>query len=368
MQSRIPLSETNIVCDFDIQTSSIDKKPLKDFEFVIEDYLKNDKKVVALNSGTSAIHLALILSGVTVGDEVLCQSFTYIATVNPIIYQNAKPIFIDSEKDTWNMCPKHLESAIIDRISKGKKPKAIIIVHLYGMPAKMEEIVHISKKYNITLIEDAAEALGSEYNGRKCGTIGDFGILSFNNNKILSTLGGGALICNSEKEKELAFFYATQSKEKSIYFDHKKTGYNYRMNTLAAVLGINQFKYLKENIKKRRDINDFYTSYFINSKDVKTLTEKSNKYFSNQWLSCIELKCDDAEFKIERIRKSLDTNNIESRFLWKPMHLQPIFKDKPYYGANVSEKLFRSGLCLPSGSNLNNNVLNKISSIIHKLL
>ena len=368
MHSRIPLSDTNIDCDFNIQISSIDKKPIKDFEIVLENYLKNDKKVVALNSGTSAVHLALILSGVTKEDEVLCQTFTYIATVNPIIYQNAKPIFIDSEKDTWNMCPKHLESAIIDRISKGKKPKAIIIVHLYGMPAKMEEIVHISKKYNITLIEDAAEALGSEYNGRKCGTIGDFGILSFNNNKILSTLGGGALICSSEKEKELAIFYATQSKEKSIYFDHKKTGYNYRMNTLAAFLGGEQFKFLKENIKKRREINNFYTSFFKEKKEVKTLTEKSNIYFSNHWLSCIELNCDDAELKKESIRNSLEKKNIESRFLWKPMHLQPIFKNAPYYGENVSEKLFKNGLCLPSGSSLNNYVLNKISSIVHKLL
>ncbi|MCL7754801.1 aminotransferase class I/II-fold pyridoxal phosphate-dependent enzyme [Polaribacter sp. Z022] len=368
MQAKIPLSDSTIHLDLKTEISSISKDSIHAFEEVLENYFQADKKIVALNSGTSAIHLALILSGITKGDEVLCQSFTYVATVNPVIYQNATPIFIDSEKETWNMCPIHLEEAIKDRILKGKKPKAIIVVHLYGMPAQMDQIVKISKKYKITLIEDAAEALGSEYKGKKCGTFGDFGIISFNNNKIISTLGGGALICNTEKEKNKAIFYASQSKEKALHYEHKELGYNYRMNTVAAIIGLEQMLLLNENKKRRRAINNYYNHFFKKYNDINVLTEKSNDYSSNHWLSCIKIIGKSAKEKKEKIMLCLENNNIETRSLWKPMHLQPVFKGTPYYGNDISENLFNFGLCLPSGSNLKNDVLKIITSSIHKLL
>lgn len=367
MQAKIPLSDSTIHLDLKTEISSISKDSIHAFEEVLENYFQADKKIVALNSGTSAIHLALILSGITKGDEVLCQSFTYVATVNPVIYQNATPIFIDSEKETWNMCPIHLEEAIKDRISKGKKPKAIIIVHSYGMPAKMDEIVSISKKYQITLIEDAAEALGSEYKGKKCGTFGDFGIISFNNNKVISTLGGGALICNSEKVKKKAIFYATQAKEKSKHYEHKVIGYNYRMNAFAAVIGVSQMKNLQVNINKRRAINQFYSAFFIEKKEIKMLTEENSNLYSNHWLSCIKINgVDNMKIK-QKIILALENKNIESRALWKPMHLQPVFKNLPYYGKRNAEDLFKIGVCLPSGSNLKIDGLKRIISIIDEI-
>ena len=368
MLNKIPLSESIISIDLKTTFSSIDIGVVAEFEKSLEAYYEGKKSVLALNSGTSAIHLALILSGVAEGDEVLCQSLTYVATINPIIYQNATPVFIDSENDTWNMCPIQLERAIKDRILKGKKPKAIIFVHLYGMPAKIEEIVRISRKYNIPLIEDAAEALGATYKGRKCGSFGDFAILSFNNNKIVSTLGGGALICNTTKEKEKAFFYATQAKEKESHYEHTKIGYNYRMNSLGALIGITQLKELKNYIRKRRTINDFYKAYFINFKEVYFLKEPSSDFVSNHWLSCILIKVKDVETKKLKLLTFLKNNHIEARFLWKPMHLQPVFKDFPFYGAEVAENLFLHGLCLPSGSTLNKNDLIRISECIKKFL
>lgn len=367
MQAKIPLSDSTINLDVTTQVSSISKDSIYNFEEVLELYFHGEKKVVALNSGTSAIHLALILSGVTKGDEVLCQSFTYVASVNPVVYQNATPIFIDSEKDTWNMCPIHLEEAIKDRISKGKKPKAIIIVHSYGMPAKMDEIVTISKKYQITLIEDAAEALGSEYKGKKCGTFGDFGIISFNNNKVISTLGGGALICNSEKVKKRAIFYATQAKEKFKHYEHKVIGYNYRMNAFAAVIGVSQMNNLQVNIKKRREINQFYSAFFNEKKEIKMLTEENTNFFSNHWLSCININGTAFKKTKGKIILELQNKNIESRALWKPMHLQPVFKNLPYYGKSIAEDLFKSGVCLPSGSNLKKDDLKRIISTIDEI-
>ena len=368
MQHKIPLSESHIDIDLKTSFSSIDIDVVAEFEKSLEKYYDYKKSVLAVNSGTSAIHLALILSGVAKGDEVLCQSLTYVATINPIIYQNATPIFIDSEQDTWNMCPIQLERAIKDRILKGKKPKAIIFVHLYGMPAKIDEIIAISRKYNIILIEDAAEALGAEYKGKKCGTFGDFGILSFNNNKIVSTLGGGALICNTEIEKEKAFFHATQAKENERHYEHKVIGYNYRMNSLGALIGITQLKNLKAYLKKRRIINDFYKESFKNFSGVFFLKEHSASIVSNHWLSCILLEVEEVAVTKHKLLDVLKKNNIEIRFLWKPMHLQPVFKEYPYYGGEIAENLFQKGICLPSGSTLLKNDFIRISECIKKFL
>ena len=350
------------------ERSFFSSKNIGAFESKIESYLGDNKSVVALNSGTSAIHLALILSKVTVGDIVLCQSSTFSATANPIIYQRAKPIFIDSEKDTWNICPEYLEKTIKKYIAKGKKPKAIIVVHLYGMPAKIEIIKAIAEKYKIILIEDAAEALGSIYKGQKCGTFGDFGILSFNENKIITTSGGGALICKNREDKQKAIFFATQAREKSPHYQHSHIGYNYRMSNILAGIGRIQMEVLEEYISLRRINNQFYQDLFKNIDGVEVLVEPSEDYFSNHWLSCILIDEKKTKFSREDLRLKLLKDNIESRPLWKPMHLQPVFKKCKYYGSNVSEKLFNKGLCLPSGSDLTKVDLQRISMSINKLL
>lgn len=368
MSIKIPLSESTIAIDLKTAFSSVSSAFVEEFEESLEQFYHKEKSIVALNSGTSAIHLALILSGVKEGDEVLCQSLTYVATVNPIRYQKATPVFIDSEKDTWNMCPVQLECAIKDRILKGKKPKAIIFVNLYGMPAKIDEIVSIAKKYHIILIEDAAEALGAEYKGQKCGTFGDFGILSFNNNKIISTLGGGALICKTAQDKQKAIFYATQAKENEIHYEHKEVGYNYRMNSFGAIIGINQLKMLQEYLKRKIEINNFYRDFFINFTNVTILKNYSVDYFSNHWLSCILIEELEGSFGKQKLMLWLKKNNIESRLIWKPMHLQPVFKDYPYYGAKIAENIFKKGLCLPSGTNINKEGLQRITFLINKLM
>lgn len=364
MSNKIFLSKNKLTFNFfpDIDVEN----DITNFESSIKLFLKESINVICLNSGSSAIHLALILSGVEQGDEVLCQSFTYIATINPIIYQNATPIFIDSEEDTWNMCPVQLELAIRDRISKGTKPKAIIFVHLYGMPAKIDEIIKISRKYNITLIEDAAEAFGSIYKGRKCGTFGDFGILSFNNNKIITTFGGGALICGNQKEK--ALFLATQAKDMAPHYQHSQVGYNYRINGIAAAVGVSQMKELNKNVVNRRKNMQFYESLFKDVVGVSVFKEPTIDYFSNHWLSCIIINEKEAGFSSEDLRLQLLEDNIESRPFWKPMHLQPVFKDYPFYGNQISENLFKNGLCLPSSSNLSKTDLERIISSIKKLL
>ncbi|WP_299061929.1 aminotransferase class I/II-fold pyridoxal phosphate-dependent enzyme [uncultured Polaribacter sp.] len=368
MPHKIHLSTSEISLKFPFKISTKNTNSILNFEEKLERYYGTDKKIVALNSGTSAIHLALILSGVKKGDEVLCQSFTYVATVNPIQYQNATPIFVDSELDTWNMCPVYLEKAIKDRISKGKKPKAIIFVHIYGMPAKVDEIVSVAKKYNIALIEDAAEALGSEYKGKKCGSFGDFGILSFNNNKIISTFGGGALICNTKIDKQQAIFLATQAKDKSTHYEHSKLGYNYRLSPLLAELGCYQLDTLDQNIAFRRKNNQFYQNLFKHRNQVLLFKEPSKSYFSNHWLNCILFsECNNDFFK-EELKVQLDKDKIEYRTLWKPMHLQPLFKKHPFYGARKSEYLFKNGLCLPSGSNLKKNDFIRIKDSINKIL
>ena len=334
------------------------------FEQGLEEYIKGGTEVACLSSGTAAIHLALILADVQLNDEVICQTFTFSASANPITYLGAKPIFIDSEKDTWNICPVMLEEAIIDRIAKGKKPKAIIVVDLYGMPAKMDEITKIANAYEITLIEDCAEALGSTYKGQKCGTFGDFGILSFNGNKIITTSGGGALVCKSEDDKQKAIFLATQAKDDAPHFQHSEIGYNYRMSNILAGIGRGQMEVLDAHIGLRRDMNLFYKNIFKNVEGITVFEEPNNDYYSNHWLSCILIDPGITGFTSQEMRLQLEKDNIESRPLWKPMHLQPVFKEYDYYGGNVSETLFNKGLCLPSGSNLTKEDRIRIKEVI----
>ena len=325
------------------------------FEGQLEAYLAEDCHVAALSSGTAAIHLALILLGVQAGDEVICQSKTFSASANPIVYQGATPIFVDSETDTWNMSPELLEEAIKDRIQKGKKPKAIIPVHLYGMPYKANEIHAIAKQYDIPVLEDSAESLGSTYHGQKCGTFGDIAILSFNGNKIITTSGGGALVAKTEAVKNKAVFLSTQARDKSPAYLHSHIGYNYRMSNVVAGIGRGQMMTLDSHVAKRRSNFDHYKAYL--PADKVTFLEEPNGSFSNRWLSCI---LTDSYETREGLRLHLEADNIESRPLWKPMHQQPIFKDAPRYINGISDELFEKGLCLPSGSNLSDNELNRI--------
>ena len=321
------------------------------FENDLEAYLGNDSFVGALSSGTAAIHLALILSGVSAGDEVICQSFTFSASANPIRYLGAIPIFVDSERETWNMCPETLEQAIKDRISKGKKPKAIIAVHLYGMPFQADKIRAVAQQYEIPIIEDSAEALGSTYNGQKCGTFGDIGILSFNGNKIITTSGGGAIVTKTQQLKEKAVFLATQARDNAPHYQHSEIGYNYRLSNICAGIGRGQMEVLDKHINLRREMHDFYADYFSKNEAVKVFSEPNDNYYSNHWLSAITMASDNGK-SVEGLRLALEAKNIESRPLWKPMHLQPVFSDFPSYGTGVSQALFETGLCLPSGSNL----------------
>ncbi|UOU96717.1 DegT/DnrJ/EryC1/StrS family aminotransferase [Chryseobacterium daecheongense] len=334
------------------------------FEQDLEKFLHDDVKVAALSAGTAALHLALIECGVEHGDEVICQSMTFSASANPIAYQGAIPVFIDSEKDTWNMCPIALQKAIEDRISKGKKPKAIIVVHLYGMPAKMDEISSIATKYEIPLIEDAAEALGSKYKGKSCGTFGRFGILSFNGNKIITTSGGGALVCHTQEDKNKAVFLSTQARDNAPHYQHSHIGYNYRMSNITAGIGRGQMEVLNERVKARRNMHNFYVDLFKDIEGVGVFSEPSNEFYSNHWLSAITIDPVQTGKTREDLRLTFLEENIESRPLWKPMHLQPIFSEAPYYGEKVAEDLFENGLCLPSGSNLTDEDRNRITKVI----
>lgn len=336
---------------------------VNDFEEVLESYLGTESYVAALNSGTSAIHLALVLLGVERGDEVICQSLTFSASANPILYQGAIPVFVDSEPETWNICPEQLEIAICDRIKKGKKPKAIIAVHLYGSPYKADEVHAIAEQYEIPIIEDSAEALGSSYNEKKCGTFGTFGVLSFNGNKIITTSGGGALISKSKESKEKAIFYATQSKDQTVHYQHSEIGYNYRMSNICAGVGLGQMKILDKNISSRREMNHFYKETFKDIKEIEVFQTVNNKSFSNYWLSTILVK-ENRSINRESLRLAFETANIECRPIWKPMHLQPVFSDYPYYGGNVAENLFERGLCLPSGSSLTKEEKDRIKEVI----
>ncbi len=319
----------------------------------LESYLNQNVFVGALSSGTAAIHLGLILLGVKAGDEVICQSMTFSASANPILYQGATPVFIDSESDTWNMCPEALEEAIIDRIAKGRKPKAIIAVHLYGMPFKVEAILAVANRYEIPVLEDSAEALGSSYKDQKCGTFGSIGVLSFNGNKIITTSGGGAIVTNTEELKEKAVFFATQSRDQAPHYQHSEIGYNYRMSNICAGIGRGQMEVLDSHVALRREMNQFYVDYFKQIDGVTVFSEPSTDFYSNHWLSAIMMFPDKLNGKTrEDLRMALEKDNIESRPLWKPMHLQPVFQKYPYYGGLVAEHLFEDGLCLPSGSNL----------------
>jgi dTDP-4-amino-4,6-dideoxygalactose transaminase len=337
------------------------------FEQDIEKYLGNDAFVGALSSGTAAIHLALIILGVEAGDEVVCQSFTFSASANPIRYQRATPVFVDSEPETWNMSPQALEEALKDRISKGKKPKAIIAVHLYGMPFKADEIRSIAQKYDIPVIEDSAEALGSTYKGQKCGTFGDIGILSFNGNKIITTSGGGAIVTKTEEQKNKAIFLATQARDQAAHYQHSEVGYNYRLSNICAGIGRGQMQVLDKHISLRRKRHDFYYEFFAKIEAVTILHEPTSEYFSNHWLTAIVIDPALNNGKTrEDLRIALEEENIESRPLWKPMHLQPIFAQYPYYGGAVAEKLFENGLCLPSGSNLEEEDVARIKSVFNR--
>jgi len=327
--------------------------------------ISNNYNVAALSSGTAAIHLALILLGVKQDDIVICSSFTFSASVNPIVYQRAKPVFVDSETETWNMDPTLLEKAIIDCIERGKKPKALILVHLYGFPAKLNEILKISEKYDIPIIEDAAEALGAKYNGQPLGTFGEIGIFSFNGNKIITTSSGGAIISKNKNYIEKAKFLSTQARNNFPHYEHSEIGYNYRMSNVCAAIGIGQIEVLKSRVKKRREIHSFYREE-LSSIPFISFVDDIQYFYSNRWLTTI-LISNNSEIKREDIRLELLKNNIESRPLWKPMHIQPVFNSYDSFNNGVSEDLFNRGLCLPSGSNMDDKDLYRVVEVIKGL-
>ncbi|MGJ1418414.1 DegT/DnrJ/EryC1/StrS family aminotransferase [Sphingobacterium spiritivorum] len=333
----------------------------------LEKFLNKNVKVAALSAGSAALHLALIECGVGYGDEVICQSMTFSASANPIAYQGAIPVFVDSESDTWNMDPLQLKVAIEGRLAIGKKPKAIIIVHLYGMPAQMDEILTIAAEFDIPVIEDAAEALGSTYKGQSCGTFGRFGILSFNGNKIITTSGGGALVCHTQEDKDKAVFLSTQARDNAPHYQHSHIGYNYRMSNISAGIGRGQMEVLSDRVNARRAMHDFYSHIFKNIEGVTVFSEPTADFYSNHWLSAITVDATITGKTREDLRFAFLEDNIESRPLWKPMHLQPVFQDSPYYGEKVAETLFDNGLCLPSGSNLTDSDRERIKNVVEKL-
>lgn len=340
---------------------------VNEFEQLLGDYLGNNN-VVALSAGTAALHLGLVALDVKAGDEVLCQSFTFAASANPIKYLGANPVFVDSEPDTWNMCPQALEEAICDRKRvTGRYPKAIIPVHLYGMPAKMNEIVAISNKYNIPIIEDAAEALGSTYYDKKCGTFGEYGVLSFNGNKIITTSGGGAIICPNETADKHIKFLATQARENKPYYYHNVIGYNYRLSNISAGIGCGQMQVLDDHVARRRAIHKLYTELLKDVDGISVKQNPSDKFDSNFWLTTITFN-EKLNVTPEDMRLALEAENIESRWLWRPMHMQPVYHDAPYYGGNCAESLFNTGLCLPSGSCLTDEDIHRVVNAIKNFL
>ncbi|MGB2086551.1 MAG: aminotransferase class I/II-fold pyridoxal phosphate-dependent enzyme [Flavobacteriaceae bacterium] len=339
--------------------------PAGPFLAVFEEKLANycsTKAAVAISSGTAGIHLALRLLDIKPGDTILCQSFTFVGSCNPILYEKATPVFVDSEPDTWNICPQALEEAIIALEQQDQKPKAIIVVHLYGMPAKMKEINSLSIKYNIPIIEDAAEALGSSIDGKACGAFGALGILSFNGNKIITTSGGGALLSNNPDWIDKARFLATQAKDTAPHYEHSQQGYNYRLSNVAAAIGVGQLEVLEQRIAARRENYAFYRQLLGQVEGI-TFLDEPQGYKSNRWLSCILIDPSKTKgISRETLRLALEKHNIESRPLWKPMHRQPLFKDAPFYGNGISDRLFDRGLCLPSGSNLTTEQKERIAS------
>ena len=355
------------------------------FEEDLERFVGQGQKVVALSAGTAAVHLALLACGVGPGDEVLVQTFTFCASSHPVTYLGATPVFVDSEEDSWNMDPALLEKAIVDRMAvTGKKPKAIVPVYLYGMPARIDEIMAVAAKYDIPVVEDAAEGLGSRYDGRVCGTFGRYGVLSFNGNKMITTSGGGALICADEEAKRKIMFYATQARESYPYYQHEEIGYNYRMSNICAGIGRGQMTVIDEHIAHHKHVCRLYKQLLADVKGIELHENPSPRYDSNYWLNTIVLSPDlrvkgeehayevaitgavggaagvthqaaslhtacEPNRNVEAMRMALDTAGIESRPLWKPMHLQPVYRNNPAYVNGVSEALFKKGLCLPSG-------------------
>ncbi len=326
------------------------------FENSLEEYVNDNdalrydddkrKRVVALSSGTAAIHLALVALGIGPGDEVMVQSFTFCASANPVIYCGATPVFVDSERDTWNMDPQLLDEAIADRIAKtGKTPKAIIPVTLYGMPYKIDEIMAVANKYGIPVVEDSAEGLGSRFKGQLIGTFGTFGVMSFNGNKMITTSGGGALVCPSEEMKKRVMYFATQARQPALHYHHTEIGYNYRMSNICAGIGRGQMTVLEDHIRHHQHVHDLYVQLFADVPGVRVMRTPSKDFVSNYWLTAITLDGTDPE----ELCKALDAKGIESRPLWKPMHMQPVYEGCPAYVNGVSESLFRVGLCLPSG-------------------
>jgi dTDP-4-amino-4,6-dideoxygalactose transaminase len=334
-----------------------------EFERVLSQYLENTH-ITALSSGTAAIHLALILLGVGPGDEVIASDFTFTATANPILYQGATPVFVDSEMQTWNIDPELLEEAIIDRVKNHKKPKAIIFADIYGMPAQLDALLAISLKYDIPLIEDAAEALGSSYQGRRCGTFGEMGILSFNGNKIITTSGGGALVSGNPDYTNQARFLASQAKENTLHFEHRQLGYNYRMSNVLAGIGRGQMEVIGSRVEAHRAINRQYRALLSDIGGLTFQTEPDDRYYSNFWLTSAFIPEPDELFNSDSVIRSMGQDNIDSRPLMKPMHMQEVFKDHPAYLNGNAEFLFRNGLCLPSGSNLAERDIERVVSRI----
>lgn len=335
------------------------------FEAMLDEYLAVNN-VVALSAGTAAIHIALALLGIGKGDEVICQSMTFSASANPIVYLGGNPVFVDSEPSTWNMDPALLRTAIEERIKlTSRKPKAIIVVHLYGMPAKMDEIMKIAAEYDIPVVEDAAEAIGSEYDGHKCGTIGRFGILSFNGNKMITTSGGGALICPDKESSQRALFLATQARENRPYYYHETIGYNYRLSNVSAAIGCAQMEELDWRVNRRRAIHGIYADALRDNPVVTVHTNPDDTFNSNYWLSTILLD-DVSPVSADDLRQKLASHNIETRLLWRPMHMQPVYKDAPAYVNGVSEHLFDHGLCLPSSTTLSDEQIQYVAQLINR--
>lgn len=335
------------------------------FEDMLDEYL-GVNNVVALSAGTAAIHIALALLGVGKGDEVICQSMTFSASANPIVYLGGSPVFVDSEPLTWNMDPALLRTAIEERIKlTSRKPKAIIVVHLYGMPAKMDEIMKIAAEYDIPVVEDAAEAIGSEYDGHKCGTIGRFGILSFNGNKMITTSGGGALICPDKESAQRALFLATQARENRPYYYHETIGYNYRLSNVSAAIGCAQMEELDWRVNRRRAIHGIYADALCDNPNATVHSNPDEKFDSNYWLSTILLD-DNSPVSADELRQRLSSHNIETRLLWRPMHIQPVYKDAPVYVNGVSERLFDHGLCLPSSTTLSDEQIQYVAQLINR--
>ncbi len=338
------------------------------FEKDLEQFLGEGTHVAAVNTGTAALHLALVMLGVEKDDYVICQSLTFSASANPIIYLGGIPIFVDSEPDTWNICPNALEDAVKSCIKKGKKPKAIITVCLYGMPYKVDEIREISDKYGIPILEDSAEALGSTYKGQKCGTFGDISVLSFNGNKIITTSGGGALVLKDEIYKKKAVFLSTQAKDDAPHYQHSIVGYNYRLSNVCAGIGRGQMEVINDRVALRRKNHEFYKEIFTSFVGVNFFSEPSLDFFSNHWLNAVIIDPNKTNgFRSEDLIYEFQKENIESRPLWKPMHMQPLFNKAEYFGAIIAEKLFKFGLCLPSGSNMSNKDRERISEVIYKV-